>query len=229
IDLSSVDIPRVTRQVVDVLGFGEQEIIQASAKDGTGVARILERIVREVPPPAGNPDNPLKALVFDCRYDTYKGVVVYVRVVDGRIEPKTQLKLLHSGKTYKIEELGVFKDLKYSAVGELCCGEVGYLTANIRQPREIIIGDTITDTRNPCGEALPGFRIHKSLVFCGIYPVNAADFPELRDAMDKLKLSDASFVFEPEHSQSFGSGFRCGFLGSCIWRSFRSGSSGSMT
>jgi GTP-binding protein LepA len=121
--------------------------------------------------------------------------------------------MMHSGAIYKIEELGVFKDLKYSEADSLTCGEVGYFTANIRDPREIIIGDTITDAKNPVEEALPGYRKLKPLVFCGIYPVNPGDFPELRDAMDKLKLSDASFVFEPEKSQSFGTGFRCGFLG----------------
>jgi GTP-binding protein LepA len=120
---------------------------------------------------------------------------------------------MHSGKTYKVEELGVFKDLKYSRAEALSCGEVGYLTANIRSPREIVIGDTIADVKNPCSQALPGFRSLKPLVFCGIYPVNAGDFPSLREAMDKMKLSDASFVYEPENSQSFGSGFRCGFLG----------------
>ncbi|MFA5410622.1 MAG: translation elongation factor 4 [Candidatus Omnitrophota bacterium] len=213
IDLNTADIPRVKKQLVNVLGFDEEEIILASAKEGTGVEEILERIVERGPPPSGEVNRPLKALVFDCRFDTFKGVVVFVRAMDGKIEKNTQIKLIHSGKTYKIEELGVFKDLKYARVDALSCGEVGYLTANIRDPREIIIGDTLTDIKNPCAEALPGYRTPKPLVFCGIYPVNAADFPNLRTAMDKLKLSDASFVFEPENSQSFGSGFRCGFLG----------------
>jgi len=213
IDLTSIDIPRVERQITGVLGFNEDEIIRASAKEGTGVEDILERIIEVVPPPTGEENNPLKALVFDCRFDVYKGVVVFVRVVDGRIDPQTQLKLIHSGQMYKIEELGTLKDLKYTKADNLTCGEVGYFTANIRDPREIVIGDTLTDVRNPCQEALPGYRTLKPLVFCGVYPVNAADFPDLRDAMDKMKLSDASFVFEPENSQSFGSGFRCGFLG----------------
>jgi GTP-binding protein LepA len=156
---------------------------------------------------------PLKALVFDCRFDAFKGVIVFVRVMDGKIDKHTQIEMMHSGKTYKIEELGVFKDLKYAMADALSCGEVGYLTANIRDPREIIIGDTLTDIKNPCDGPLPGYRTPKPLVFCGIYPVNAADFSDLRVAMDKLKLSDASFVFEPENSQSFGSGFRSGFLG----------------
>jgi len=213
IDLSSVDIPRVIRQIESVLGFSEEEIILASAKEGTGVEDILEKIIEVIPAPTGEINNPLKALVFDCRYDAYKGVVVFVRLVDGSINAKEQLKMVHSGKLYKIEELGVFKNLQYCPVEAVTCGEVCYFTANIRDAREIIIGDTITSTKNPCKDVLPGYRQLKPLVFCGIYPVNPGDFPDLRDAMDKLKLSDASFVFEPENSQSFGTGFRCGFLG----------------
>ncbi|MBU1726918.1 MAG: translation elongation factor 4 [Candidatus Omnitrophica bacterium] len=212
IDLSSADVPRVKNQIINVLGFKEEDIILASAKESVGVTDILEKIVEVIPSPSGELDNPLKALVFDCRFDVYKGVVVFVRVVDGQITKNTQLKMLHSGKIYKIEELGTF-NLKYQEADLLTCGEVGYLTANIREAREIVIGDTIADVKNPCQEAIPGFKAHKPLVFCGIYPVNPGDFPDLRDAMDKLKLSDASFVFEPENSQSFGTGFRCGFLG----------------
>jgi len=213
IDLANADIPRVKKQMTEVLGFKEEEIILASAKENIGIKEILERIVEVVPVPAGSVARPLKALVFDCRYDTFKGVVIFVRVVDGRLDNQIKIKLMHTDKTYKIEELGVFKDLKYSEVQTISCGEVGYFTANIRDPREIIIGDTVTDIKNPCAQAFPGYRTLKPLVFCGIYPVNAGDFPDLRDAMDKLKLSDASFAFEPENSQSFGSGFRCGFLG----------------
>ncbi len=213
IDLTSIDLPKVKREIVNVLGFKEEEIILASAKDGKGIEDILERIIEVVPPPKGEIANPLKALVFDCRFDSYKGVVVFVRIVDGSISVNTQLKMIHTNAVYKIEELGVFKDLKYSAVDSVSCGEVGYFTANIREPREIIIGDTITDLKNPCSDVFPGYRQPKPLVFCGIYPVNPGDFTELRDAMDKLRLSDASFVYEPENSQSFGSGFRCGFLG----------------
>ena len=213
IDLNTADVTGTAQQIIDVLGFKEEDIILASAKEGVGVEALLERIIEVIPSPTGEITNPLKALVFDCRFDAYKGVVIFVRVVDGIMDMKTQIKLMHSGKQYKIEELGVFKDLKYSNVDALICGEVGYFTANIRDPREIIIGDTVADLKNPCAQAFPGFRTIKPLVFCGIYPVNPADFPALRDAMDKLKLSDASFVFEPENSQSFGVGFRCGFLG----------------
>jgi len=213
IDLTSIDLPKVKNQIASVLGFREDEIILASAKEGKGIEDILERIIQVIPAPSGEIENPLKALVFDCRFDAYKGVVVFVRVVQGVISPNTQLKMMHTNAVYKIEELGVFKNLKYAAVDSLSCGEVGYFTANIREPREIIIGDTITDLKNPCSDVFPGYRQPKPLVFCGIYPVNPGDFTDLRDAMDKLKLSDASFVFEPETSQSFGSGFRCGFLG----------------
>ncbi|MBU0503749.1 MAG: translation elongation factor 4 [Candidatus Omnitrophota bacterium] len=213
IDLTSIDIPKVKEQVITILGFKEEDIILASAKEGTGVKDILERIIHFVPEPPGEFNHPLKALVFDCRFDSFKGVVVFIRIMDGTITKKTSIKFMHSGQIYKIEELGVFKNLKYAETDSLSCGEVGYLTANIRDPREIVIGDTMTDVKNPCDNPLPGYRTLKPLVFCGIYPVNPADFPDLRDAMDKLKLSDASFVFEPENSQSFGLGFRCGFLG----------------
>lgn len=213
IDLSSADVPRVKRQINTVLGFEEDEIVLASAKEGIGIEDILEKIIELVPEPSGVDEHPLKSLVFDCRYDSFKGVVVFVRVVDGKITPAAQLKMMHSNKIYKIEELGVLRDLNYTKVDSLSCGEVGYFTANIRDAREILIGDTITDNKNPCSEPLAGFRTLKPLVFCGIYPVNSSDFTDLREAMDKLKLSDASFVFEPENSQSFGFGFRCGFLG----------------
>ena len=213
IDLSMADSARTKRQLAHIFGFEEEEMLLASAKEGIGIEEILERVIEAIPPPGGEIAHPLKALVFDCRFDIFKGVVVYVRIMDGSLNTHAQVKLIHSGKSYKLEELGVFKDLKYFSVDALTCGEVGYLTANIRDPREIIIGDTITDPKNPCATALPGYRTIKPLVFCGLYTVNPGDFPKLRDAIDKLKLSDASFVFEPENSQSFGSGFRCGFLG----------------
>ena len=213
IDLTTIDIPRVKKQITNVLGFNEEDILLASAKEGIGIEEILERIIEVVPEPAGGIQHPLKALVFDCRFDSFKGVVVFVRVMDGKIDTHTQLKMMHSGKIYKIEELGVLENLKYSKVSSISCGEVGYFTANIRDAREIVIGDTIADNKNSCTQPLPGYKTLKPLVFCGIYPVNSGDFQHLREAMDKLKLSDASFVFEPENSQSFGFGFRCGFLG----------------
>jgi GTP-binding protein LepA len=213
IDLNSADIERTERQITSVLGFKKEEILYASAKEGVGIEEILERVVEVIPHPKGEISHQLKALVFDCRFDVFKGVVVFIRLVEGIINHSTQLKMMHSGKNYKIEELGVFKNLKYSRVDTLTCGEVGYFTANMRDPREIIIGDTLTDNKNPCRDLLPGYRTIKPLVFCGVYPVNPGDFTKLRDAIDKLKLSDASFIFGPENSQSFGAGFRCGFLG----------------
>ncbi len=213
IDLTNADIPRTKNQIIHALGFKEEDIILASAKEGVGVKDILEKAVEVIPAPPGEPSHALRALIFDCRFDTFKGVVVFVRVMDGKIDTHTEIKMMNSQKSYKNEELGVFKDLKYFKVDSLSCGEVGYLTANIRDPREIVIGDTITEIKNPCVSPLPGYRKLKPMVFCGIYPVNPGDFPNLRDAMDKLRLSDASFVFEAENSQSFGLGFRCGFLG----------------
>jgi len=213
IDLPAIDLPAVRNQITGILGFPEEAIMMASAKTGQGVVDILEQVIKVVPPPSGETTNPLKVLVFDCRFDVYKGVVVYVRVVDGELKPGAQIKMMHSNSIYKIEELGIFQNLTYQDVEGLTAGEVGYFTANIREPREIVIGDTITDVKNPCDKAIPGFRTLKPLVFCGIFPVNPGDFPQLREAMDKLRLSDASFIFEPENSQSFGTGFRCGFLG----------------
>ncbi|MCM8771389.1 MAG: translation elongation factor 4 [Candidatus Omnitrophica bacterium] len=213
IDMAGADINRVKTQLIEMLNFKEEEILAVSAKEGTGVPEVLERVVRIIPPPKSNSQGPLRALVFDCRYDTFKGVVVFVRVMEGKIETAKNIRFMQTAKDYKIEELGVFADLKYTKTDSLAGGEVGYLTANIRDPKEVAIGDTITETRHPAPFALPGFKKLKPLVFCGIYPVNAKDFNSLRQAMDKLRLSDASFVFEQESSISFGYGFRCGFLG----------------
>ncbi len=213
IDLVSSDVPRVIRQINSVFGFDEEEIMLCSAKEGKGVIDLLEKVIELVPHPGGEAGNPAQALVFDSRFDPYRGVVIFARIFDGSLDSRAQLKLMHSGKVYKIEEMGVFKNLKYCPAEGLSCGEVGYFICNIRDPREIVIGDTLTDVKNPCSSVLPGYRVPKSLVFCGIYPVNPGDYTYLRDAMDKLKLTDASFMFEPENSQSFGTGFRCGFLG----------------
>lgn len=213
IDLVSSDVPRVIRQINSVFGFGEEEIVLCSAKEGRGVVDLLEKVIELIPHPGGEAGNPTQALVFDSRFDPYRGVVMFARIFDGSLDSRAQLKLMHSGKVYKIEEMGVFKNLKYCPAEGLSCGEVGYFICNIRDPREIVIGDTLTDMKNPCSSVLPGYRVPKSLVFCGIYPVNPGDYTYLRDAMDKLKLTDASFMFEPENSQSFGTGFRCGFLG----------------
>ncbi len=213
IDLSNADIPRIKKQLATVLNFKEEEIIPTSAKQGRGIEEILERIIEVVPAPSGSLDKPLEALVFDSYFDPFKGVIVLVRIVDGKIKLGSEIKFMQTSMSYRIEDLGVLKNLKYTRVESLSCGEIGYLTANIRNPREVLIGDTITDLKKPALHALPGFRKIKPLVFCGIYPINSGDFLRLREAMEKLRLSDASFVYEPEESQSFGSGFRCGFLG----------------
>lgn len=213
IDLANADIARVKRQLVNAFGFSEEEIILASAKQAKGIEEILEKIVELVPPPSGTRQQPLKALVFDSYFDPFKGVIVFVKVIQGEIEKRPQIRFLQAAKTYTIEELGVLKNLKYTKVDSLGCGEIGYFIANIRDPKEILIGDTMTEMKNTECSALPGFRQIKPLVFCGIYPVNSGDFLRLREAIEKLKLSDAAFVYEPEESQSFGPGFRCGFLG----------------
>ena len=213
IDLSNADVLRVKNQLISMFGFQEEQILLSSAKRGEGINQILERIVTDIPIPTGNNDDPLTCLVFDSRFDTFKGVIIFIRVMQGKISPGTKIKFMQQGATHKIEELGIIKNLKPVRVDCLTSGEVGYITANIRDPRGVIIGDTITDLDNPIQHALPGYRKLKPLVFCGIYPVNSGDFLRLREAMEKLRLSDASFVYTPESSQSFGHGFRSGFLG----------------
>jgi len=213
IDLPSIDLPWVKQQIIDILKFKEEDIIMASAKEGIGIDQILEKIVEKIPAPLGDAAGKLQALVFDSAFDVYKGVVIYFRVMNGSIKKDTSLKFMQSGRIYKIEELGILKNLQLTPVKEVEVGDVGYITANIRQAEEIIIGDTITDNKNPADTALAGCKKIKPLVFCGIYPVNPGDFNLLKDAFAKLHLQDASFVFEPENSTSFGMGFRSGFLG----------------
>lgn len=213
IDLSNADVSRVKGQLISMFAFSEEEILLSSAKLGEGIDEILERVVSAVSPPAGKEDQRLAGLVFDSRFDAFKGVIIFVRIMRGRITTGSKIKFMQQGTTHKIEELGIAKDLKPLRVDSLSSGEVGYLTANIRDPREVVIGDTITDLDNPTEHILPGYRKVKPLVFCGVYPVNSGDFLRLREAIEKLRLSDASFVSEPENSQSFGHGFRCGFLG----------------
>lgn len=212
IDIAGIDIEKVKHQIRDILRLDENEILLASAKEGIGIKEILERVIKVIPPPSGNSDSPLEALIFDSTFDTYKGVMVYCRLFNGQFKEGDTIKMMQTGKTYPVEEIGIFKPQLTRTKG-LTCGNVGYLTANIREPKEIVIGDTITLNNNPAPEPLPGYKKVKPLVFSGIYPVNTKDFPDLRVAMEKLSLNDSSFVFEPETSQSFGYGFRCGFLG----------------
>ncbi|MDP1853942.1 MAG: translation elongation factor 4 [Candidatus Omnitrophota bacterium] len=213
IDLASIDLPKVRKQLVEILKFKDEEIILASAKEGRGIEEILERVIEVVPAPSGDPCLPLQALVFDSVFDNYRGVIVYVRVVNGKITKGVTVRMMQTKTDYKIEELGVIKDLKLSSVDELASGEVGYFIANIRAAVDVAVGDTVTTANNPASAVLTGYKRLKPLVFCGIYPVNSGDFTNLRESLEKLKLSDASFVHEPESSTSFGYGFRCGFLG----------------
>jgi GTP-binding protein LepA len=212
IDLSNAQPQRVKKQIVDALRLREEDIILASAKEGKGILEVLEGIIRLIPPPGGDPASPLQALIFDSTFNIFKGVIVYVRLINGRINRGMKIKMMDSGKVYEIHELGIFRP--YPEIKEeLQAGEVGYLTCNIKDPKEVNIGETITELGRPAQTPLAGYRKVKPLVYCGIYPVNPADFPALREAVEKLKLNDASFVFEPESSPSIGAGFRCGFLG----------------
>lgn len=211
IDLSNAEPDRVKMQLMDVLELDVEPLL-ASAKEGIGTQEVLERIVKEMPPPRGDADKPLQALIFDSSFDTFKGVVVYARIVNGLVKAGMQVVMMGTGRNYEVQEVGVFKP-KPVATGELGCGEVGYLTCNIKDAREVQIGDTVTELKKPAEHALPGYKKVRPLVFCGLYPINSKDFEALREALEKLRLSDSSFIYEPETSASLGFGFRCGFLG----------------
>jgi GTP-binding protein LepA len=212
IDLPSADPERVKREVEDIIGLDASEAVLASAKAGIGIKEILEQIVRKVPPPAGDPDKPLKALIFDSLYDPYKGVIVYVRVVDGTIRAGSKIKMMATGKTFEVVEVGVFKP-KAAVVDELSVGDVGFIVAGIKNVKDTRVGDTVTDADNPTKEPFPGYRRVNPMVFCGMYPIDSADYADLREALEKLELNDASLRYEPETSSALGFGFRCGFLG----------------
>lgn len=212
IDLQNADPERVKEQIKKILGIEEEDVILASAKEGIGTQDILERIVRDIPPPSGNSQQPLQALIFDSKYDVFKGVIVYVRVFNGSVKAGAQIMMMGSGKVLEVQEVGIFKP-RTEQIGELLCGDVGYLTCNLRDPKEVHAGDTVTDAKHPASSALPGYKKMRPMVFSGIYPVNSKDFPALKEAVEKLKLTDAAFIYEPESSASLGFGFRCGFLG----------------
>ena len=212
IDLPSAQPERITREIHTLLQDETVAITPASAKDGRGVHEILERIVREVPPPKGDADKPLTALIFDSQFDSYKGVIVYVRVKDGTLRVGVPVTLMGNGGEFIVQELGVFRP-QPEQIKELRAGEVGYLTAAIRSPKDVVTGDTVTETGRPAEHALPGFKRLKPMVFAGIYPASAQDLTMLRTAMEKFVLTDAAFSFEPEQSDALGQGFRCGFLG----------------
>ncbi|MBB6285034.1 translation elongation factor 4 [Geobacillus subterraneus] len=212
IDLPSAEPERVRQEIEDVIGLDASEAVLASAKVGIGIEDILEQIVEKIPAPSGDPDAPLKALIFDSLYDPYRGVVAYVRVVDGTVKPGQRIKMMSTGKEFEVTEVGVFTP-KQKMVDELTVGDVGYLTASIKNVKDTRVGDTITDAERPAAEPLPGYRKLNPMVFCGMYPIDTARYNDLREALEKLQLNDAALHFEPETSQALGFGFRCGFLG----------------
>ena len=212
IDLPSAEPERVREQIEQIVGIPADDAVLTSAKRGIGIDELLERIVRDVPPPQGNPAAPLKALLFDSWYDPYRGVTSLVRIVDGRLAPRMKIRTLGTGVEAEVEEIGKFTPDRLT-VPELAVGEVGFLWANIKDLHFTRIGDTITEVGRPAEAALPGFAQAKPMVFAGLFPTNADDYANLRDAMEKLRLNDASFSFEPENSTALGFGFRCGFLG----------------
>jgi GTP-binding protein LepA len=212
IDLPSAQPEEARRQITEIIGLDGDHAILASAKVGTGVDEVLEAIVHRLPPPGGDPDAPLKALIFDSWYDPYRGVVIVVRVIDGMLRPGMKIRLMAEGQDYESLQVGIFTP-KALPVDELGVGEVGFLVANIKKISDAKIGDTITETGRPALEPFPGFKPLKPMVFAGFYPVEGHQYPELRDALEKLRLNDASFFYEPETSAALGFGFRCGFLG----------------
>jgi len=212
VDLPAADAERVKQQIEEVIGLDASAAIPISAKTGENVAAVLEAIVERLPPPKGNANAPLKALLIDSWYDAYLGVVVLVRVIDGRLKKGQKIKLMSSGAGYQIERVGIFRP-KQEMLGELGPGEVGFFTAAIKQVADTRVGDTVTDEKHPTATPLPGFKPTQPVVFCGLFPVDAAQFEDLREAMARLRLNDASFSYETESSAALGFGFRCGFLG----------------
>ncbi len=212
IDLPGADVDRVKEQIESIIGIDTVHTIAASAKEGIGIDEILEAIVHLVPSPTGSYEAPPKALIFDSWYDPYRGVVMLVRVVDGAFKKRMRIRLMNTGGVYDIEDMGAFTP-KPSPRDELSVGEVGFVIANIKKISDCQIGDTVTEARNPTSEPFPGFREVKPMVFAGLYPIEAGQYEGLRDAMDKLRLNDSSFTYEPESSGALGFGFRCGFLG----------------
>ncbi|MCD6552801.1 MAG: translation elongation factor 4 [Anaerolineae bacterium] len=212
IDLISARPDEVAQEIEDVIGIPTAEVIFTSAKEGIGVDEVLEAVVTRIPPPSGDPDAPLRALIFDSHYDPYKGVIAYVRVVDGTVEMGQPLRLMSSGVTFEPVEIGVFVP-GMSPTGRLMAGEVGYVATGLKSVRDCHVGDTLTTLQNPAEQSLPGYRPAKPMVFASIYPTEGEDYNLLREALAKLQLNDAALTFQPETSQALGFGFRCGFLG----------------
>ena len=212
IDLPGAEPEKAMEQIEHVIGLDTHNAVLTSAKTGTGVTEVLEAIVRDVPSPKGNADAPLKALIFDSWYDSYRGVIVLFRVIDGQVRPGMKIRFFNTGRDYQVETLGVNRP-RPTPIDRLGVGEVGFLTASIKEVADVQIGDTITESARPTKEPFPGFQEIKPMVFAGLYPVDTNQYEELRDALDKLRLNDASFFYEPESSAALGFGFRCGFLG----------------
>ena len=213
VDLPAADVDRVKQQIEDVIGLDASEAVPISAKSGLNVEAVLEAIVEKLPPPKeGDAKSPLKALLVDSFYDAYLGVIVLVRIIDGSLKKGQKIKLMSSGVVYQVDRVGIFRP-KQTMLEELGPGEIGFFTAAIKEGADTRVGDTITDERNPTAKALPGYKPAQPVVFCGLFPVDAADFEDLREAMGRLRLNDASFSYETESSAALGFGFRCGFLG----------------
>ncbi len=213
IDLPSADPERVKEEIEDVIGIEAMDAPLISAKNGIGIDDVLEQIVKKIPAPTGDPDKPLQALIFDSLYDSYKGVIIFCRIREGRVRKGTPIKMMATGAQADVVEVGYFGPGQFIPCEELSAGMVGYITASIKNVRDTRVGDTVTDASNPCSEPLPGYKKVNSMVYCGLYPADGAKYPELRDALEKLQLNDASLNYEPETSIALGFGFRCGFLG----------------
>lgn len=212
IDLPAADPERVRQEIEDVIGLDASEAVLASAKAGIGIDEILEQVVEKVPAPTGDPEAPLKALIFDSLYDAYRGVIAYIRIVEGTVKAGDRIKMMANGKEFEVVEVGVHAP-KPMVVDELTVGDVGFITASIKNVGDTRVGDTITSAANPAPEPLPGYRKMNPMVFCGLYPIDSAKFNDLREALEKLELNDSSLEYEAETSQALGFGFRCGFLG----------------
>ena len=213
IDLPSADPDRVAREIEDVIGIEALDAPRISAKSGIGIDDVLESIVEKIPAPSGSADEPLKCLIFDSLYDSYKGVIVFLRVFDGSVKSGDKVRFMASGTDEEVVEVGYFGAGRFIPCDELSAGMVGYITASIKDVRQTRVGDTVTSAVTPCTEALPGYKKVNPMVYCGVYPADTRDYPNLRDALEKLQLNDASLTFEPESSLALGFGFRCGFLG----------------
>ena len=213
IDLPSAEPQRVIDEIEDVIGIEAQDAPLISAKNGIGIEEVLEQIVAKIPAPKGSADAPLQALIFDSLYDSYRGVIVFCRIMEGRVSKGTPIKMMATGATAEVVEVGTFGAGQFIPCDELTAGMVGYITASIKNVKDTAVGDTITNAQNPCAEPLPGYKKVTSMVYCGMYPADGAKYPDLRDALEKLQLNDASLHFEPETSVALGFGFRCGFLG----------------